>query len=241
MFIRKGEWAPAEQAAIESLSYAQRFNTPGAIWPFAIALFVIRKDQGRLGDIEPWLKTFREQFPGVHLIDAAVALALVDMGRLEEAGGIALPIASNTDSIVRDQFRPVTMGMLAEVCSAVGDVATASGLYDALLPWHDRQFMVAAGAVYGSAARPLGLLATVLERYDDAEAHFEEALAMNRKMQAPPWVARTQHDYARMLLRRDAPGDRERARELLDAALATAREIDMTKLQADCEALLATA
>jgi hypothetical protein len=64
---------------------------------------------------------------------------------------------------------------------------------------------------------------------------------MHERMGARPWTARTQLDYAGMLLERDASGDRERARELLAAALATAREIGMAKVAADCESLLADA
>jgi tetratricopeptide (TPR) repeat protein len=91
----------------------------------------------------------------------------------------------------------------------------------------------------GSASAPLGALAATLGRFDDAERHFEDAIAMNRKLRAPTWVAEAQLGYARMLLARESPGDRERAVELLTPALATARECGMSKLQADCERLLA--
>jgi hypothetical protein len=46
-------------------------------------------------------------------------------------------------------------------------------------------------------------------------------------MGARPWVAHTQEDYARMLLDRARPGDRERARDLLEAAVATYQELGM--------------
>lgn len=50
---------------------------------------------------------------------------------------------------------------------------------------------------------------------------------MNTRMGARPWLVRTQGDYARMLLARDEPGDRGRAKELLDEARATYREPGM--------------
>jgi hypothetical protein len=58
----------------------------------------------------------------------------------------------------------------------------------------------------------------MLERWDEAAAHFDEALAMNARMRALPWLAHTQRDYGRMLLARAEPGDRSRAEELLEAA-----------------------
>ena len=54
---------------------------------------------------------------------------------------------------------------------------------------------------------------------------------MNARMQAWPWLAHTQHQYAGMLLVRDRPGDRDRAAELLNAAHATARELGMLALE----------
>jgi uncharacterized protein HemY len=76
-------------------------------------------------------------------------------------------------------------------------------------------------------ARYLGLLAHVGNRWDEAARHFEDALAMNERMGLRPWLARTQGDLAATLLARDAPGDRERARALREAAQATCRELGM--------------
>jgi tetratricopeptide (TPR) repeat protein len=82
-------------------------------------------------------------------------------------------------------------------------------------------------------------LATTLGQWDKAEQHFEDALAMNARMEARPWLAHTQYQYATMLLAREQSGDpstssgqaREKARELLQAALVTARELGMRALE----------
>ena len=52
-----------------------------------------------------------------------------------------------------------------------------------------------------------------------AAEHFEEALDINQRIRARPWVAHTQDDFARMLVERDGPGDPERAEQLLDEAI----------------------
>src|SRR5262249_7885732 len=113
--------------------------------------------------------------------------------------------------------------------------------YDLLLPYGDR--CAVGGALYcrGAVARPLGLLATVLGRHDAAERHFEKALEMNARIRARIWVAHTQHDYARMLVARDQPRDREKAAALAAQALATAREVGMKPLEADVLELQAAA
>ena len=49
---------------------------------------------------------------------------------------------------------------------------------------------------YGVISRYLGALAGTLERRDLAVRHFEDALAMNARVEAWPWLARTQFQYA---------------------------------------------
>jgi hypothetical protein len=73
---------------------------------------------------------------------------------------------------------------------------------------------------------------------DEAERHFESALALNEQIGARPWLAHTQHDFARMLIARDEPSDRERAQEFLGAALATYRQLGMDAYAAEAGALV---
>src|SRR3989304_7436814 len=68
---------------------------------------------------------------------------------------------------------------------------------------------------YGSTHRLLGLLAAGLERGDDAERHFQDAMEMNARMKAGRFAGWAFHQYADMLLRRDGPGDRAEAGSLL--------------------------
>jgi hypothetical protein len=64
---------------------------------------------------------------------------------------------------------------------------------------------------------------------------------MNARIRARVWVAHTQHDYARMLVARDRPGDRARAAALAAEALRTAREVGMKPLEAHVLELRAAA
>ncbi len=124
------------------------------------------------------------------------------------------------------------MTYLVDVCTFLGDKARAAVLYQLLLPYAGHTVVIgSAVACYGALSRYLGALATTLARWDEAAQHFEDALAMNTRMEAWPWLAHTQHQYATMLLARDQPGDGEKARELLKAALLTARELGMHALE----------
>jgi tetratricopeptide (TPR) repeat protein len=124
------------------------------------------------------------------------------------------------------------MSYLVHVCTFLKDRARADILYKILSPFAGRNVVVSNGvACYGALTRYLGALATILERWDEAASNFEDALAMNARMNAVPWLAHTQHQYAVMLLERDVSGDRDRAIALLEAALLTARELGMHALE----------
>ena len=63
------------------------------------------------------------------------------------------------------------------------------------------------------------------------------ALAQEQALSAPPLVARTQHWWARALIRRGEP---ERAPALIESARATASELGMTHLVAQLDELTAS-
>jgi hypothetical protein len=69
-----------------------------------------------------------------------------------------------------------------------------------------------------------------MARWSEAVAHFEVALRMNAGLGARPWLAHTQYDYARALLRREHPGDLQQAVDLLASAAASAQELGMRSL-----------
>jgi hypothetical protein len=121
------------------------------------------------------------------------------------------------------------MAYLAETAATLGDATHAAALHELLSPYADRNVAVGwASTCMGSASRHLGLLADLLGRRDEAIAHFESALAMNERMRARPWVARTQIELARVLAQK--PAGRDRSAELLDAGLGEAQALGMPRL-----------
>jgi hypothetical protein len=83
----------------------------------------------------------------------------------------------------------------------------------------------------GAISRPLARLAALEGRTDDARRLFEEAITLNTAMGARPWLAHTQHEYARLLLASPAGADHDRARALLEEARRSAAQLGMTALE----------
>jgi hypothetical protein len=84
---------------------------------------------------------------------------------------------------------------------------------------------------FGSRARELGNLASLMGRFEEAEEHFELAVTQNRKTGAAPWVAHSQFDYAKMLARQRDPAHTGRIRELVADAQQAANTLGMVRLK----------
>jgi DNA-binding CsgD family transcriptional regulator len=126
---------------------------------------------------------------------------------------------------------------LADACAALGDGATAELVYPELEPYVESNIVIGhLVSCYGAAARYLGMLASVLGDVDRAEAHFELALALNRRMEAWTWFAHTAYEYARALLRH-RPARREQTAALLGEAAGLAQRIGMPTLLGRIRAL----
>ncbi|RIK35445.1 MAG: hypothetical protein DCC58_20475, partial [Chloroflexi bacterium] len=127
---------------------------------------------------------------------------------------------------------------IAEAIHALDERQYAAMVLDRLRPYVAYNTTLGGTAMCrGSTAHFVALLQTTLGQYAEAEQHFEQALAFNRKLQAPPFLARTQYEYASMLAKNDRAGDEQRALVLVDQALATAESLGMTRLSEQALAL----
>ncbi len=204
---------------------------------------LLHEQQGRAAELLSDFSSYATHHPLSTIWSVALTHIRATLGQTEEARrGLDSVAGNDFADIPRNSMYLFIMSRLCEVVSFLGDSQRAAILYDLLLPYADR---CAIGgrmtSCMGSVSRPLGLLATLLSRYEDAEKHFERALEMNARIRARIWVAHTQHHYARMLVARDAPGDREKAAALAAEALATAREVGMKPLAAKVVELQAAA
>lgn len=122
----------------------------------------------------------------------------------------------------------VSMCLLGQAVSALGDGFRADLVYTHLKPYGGRVAVSYPEVTTGSIARHLGLLAAAMGRWDDAVRHFEDALEANERIGPRPWLAHTQRDLARTLDARAAAGDAERARGLRARALAAYQELGIS-------------
>ncbi len=213
----------AELLIAQGFEIGQASGQPDAVIMYLSQLMDVRRMQGRLVELESLVARGLTDYRGVPAVRAGVAAFYCELGRDDDARSLFERDAA--DGFADLHYDPVWLtGMIcyARVCSHLGTQNAAVVLYDRLAPW--RSHVAFLGSVDGSVALYLGLLATTLARYEDAEAHFAEAHAMHERIGAPYLLAVTRVDWAKMLLRRNGPGDCDRARAMLEQALATGCE-----------------
>jgi len=196
-------------------------------------MFTLHREQGRLQELAPAIRHFVQTAPPHAVWRPGLALIYTELGLIREARVEFEHLATDAfTTIPRDALWVACMVCLAEVCTVLGDAPRAATLYQCLLPYQGYNIIVGPTAVaYGAASRFLGMLAATMSRWEEAQHHFADAITMNTRMGARPWLAHTQYQYAAMLLARSRPGDGEQAVCLLDEALSTARELGMRALE----------
>jgi DNA-binding CsgD family transcriptional regulator len=236
----QGRFEEGEALAREALALGrERRSAQNARGSFETQMIVLRRLQGRARELEVDVKRTLERFPEIAVRRAALASIYCDLGS-------GLDARREFEHLAVDGFTRIlphtmwlcTMSLLSETCAYLRDRRTAQALYGRLNRYALQNISGGGVAVYGSASRYLGLLVTTMCRWDDAERHFQDALEMNARMEARPWVTHTQYDYANMLLARRGPGDRKKAYALLKEALEAAREMGMKSLEERAQKLL---
>ena len=193
---------------------------------FRVQSFLLDRERGRIDDCVVTAEELRE-WPTINAFECFIAIAYIEAGRQADARSILNRLAGIDFDLLLDNDKLWGWCVLAEASATLGEADQASRLYELLEPYAERNAVCHPAAALGSVARYLGLAAAAVDRHDDAERHFEAALAANERMGARPWLAHTQEDFARMLFARGDIGDSERAQRLLDTAIASYRELGM--------------
>jgi hypothetical protein len=149
-----------------------------------------------------------------------------DLAAVTAALAAAEPLAEHDD---------FSATILADAIAACGDAARARRCYEQLAPNAGRLWVstMTGFTLQDFSDRCLLVLAGVLGRWEAVDTHAGTALGLARKLDAAPWVARIQADWATALDRR---GDHARADELWDAARIAAERLGMPGLLARCVA-----
>ncbi len=235
--MMSGPIEEVERLAGEAVRLGEAAGQPEA-YAFGMApVILVRCWAGRPADAMEFALAGREQFPASISFQMATAWIRAQLGGHDAARSAVADLWSDDFSrIPRDSLWFIHMHFSARIACLLGDVGAARRLYELLLPHHSS--VVTSQFIWvGPVALILGMLATELGRYDDADEHFRRAVEIQERIGRPPLLVETRLEWARMLARRDGPDDTDRARSLLEVTLPHARELDMTDIEPEIEAL----
>jgi tetratricopeptide (TPR) repeat protein len=229
--LLEGRFGEAEECASKTMPLGEQAQVGTAAQAFGAQMFHLRMIQGRLAELEPAVASLAETYPDAPAWRIGLAVVHAETDQRENARRQLDRLAEHDFAdLPRDLNYNCNLALLAMVASYLGDAERAARLLPLLLPHAGRCALASGSAPLGSSSTFLGVLATTMGDYAEAERHLREGLEMNARIGARPWVAYTGHRYAEMLWARNHPGDRERAVGLLERSEGIARALGMGRL-----------
>lgn len=226
-----GNLPEAEAAARRSHEWSRLLTGRAASGIYGIQMFGIRREQGRLAELATVIRALARGDASLGTWRPAFAALLAELGMEDEARHELDRVRAEGFDGLRSSLWVASLTYLADACAIVGDERLAALIYPELVPLSGGNVVVGHGVTcYGAADRFLGLLATTLGDHDRAVAHFERALAVNRRMGATTWTAHTLFAYGRTLRMRARDSDALQASELLSEAASLAARIGIPLL-----------
>ena len=236
--LLQGRLGDAERFASEAFAIGRGSQAQNAAQLYAVQLFALRFEQGRLTEVEQSLEEFGRRYPAAPVWRAAAAFALAVLGRTDESRRLFDALTASgagVAEIPRDSEWLGTVALLVRTGERLGETRHTGALAELLAPYADRAVIAGRGAMFlGPVARYAGLAAAAAGRRAQAVGYLEQALAMACRWGAEPMVAGIRLELADVLSAGSgsSQADAQRARELRAEGLAIARRLELGGLLA---------
>jgi tetratricopeptide (TPR) repeat protein len=239
--LSDGVFEEAEKWIDEMLR--QRPTTPARdnIAAAMFQLFLLRREQGRLSEVEGSVREAAAEFAWYPINRLALADLLTRTGREGEARAIVSELGADSFALFqRDNYWLASMCLASEIVVRLGDRQLAKTLTELLMPFAEMNALGFPEGSFGAVTRYLGLLAVFEGDHDSAVRWFEEALPFNERNGARPLVAHVHHDLAQALMARRRPGDETEAGTHLRTALSLCDDVGLDMLREEVETALSS-
>ncbi len=216
-----GDHGQAEKLANNAFQIGTDSGQPDAFTFFATQVGAVRYQQGRLSELKDIITQLAEDNPGVPTYRSALALAHLEASEDDDAlRYLRAASGEGFEFLPEDTTWMDGIVNYAAIAIELQDRPSALKLFDLLQPFH-AQIPFEGLIPREPVAAYLGGLATVIARYDEAEAYFAEASELNARGNMKFADAYTQLLWGRMVEGRST-GDSERASQLLRRARVSA-------------------
>ena len=200
-----GDADTAEQFAGFAFRVGTESGQPDAFIIYGAQMLMVSWWRGSLGDMVTLIEGAVADNPGLPFFKGVLAMAHAEGDRPGPAREILARFGETGYRLPMDVTWLTGMVAYAEAASLVDDAPAAEALIEQLRPY-DGQWHYSDIAAAGPLARPLGGLAAVLGRHDEAADYFERAWAASQDARAWFFAARTALSWGTMLTRHGGRG-----------------------------------
>ncbi len=156
-----------------------------------VLLFLIRREQARLGELADGMRTFAYQSATVNAWRTNLALLYAETGDLAGAKAeLDALVDEGLTCLRRDNTWMLGVAGLAGAAALVGTPEQAAAIYKTLRPYAERNIVAASFYYIGPVSYYLGTLAQRQGRYAQALPHLDDAIVSARAAGSPAYVAR---------------------------------------------------
>ena len=239
--LLEGRLADTDRVLEATRHHGDRAQVWESQFSYRLAIVGLRREQDRLAEVVEFARRLADDHVGYRMLPALAMYVAAAAGRVDAARREMDALAVDGFAFLpRDHGWLFGMTYLAETALLLGDARRAAELERMLAPYTERMAFGSGEVSAGPIERVRGLLASMAGRHDEAIQLLENAERDAERKGARLWAVRSRVDRAGVLVRRNAPGDRARARELVDAALAACRELDLPAIEREARAVAAT-
>jgi tetratricopeptide (TPR) repeat protein len=217
--LLEGRHELAEDRALAAYQMGVASFPSLAFFNMSFLLFFLRREQGRLDEMEQATRDYAASHADVPALRVALTFLLAELGRIDEARGALAGFDEAALEQLRDRNWPASWFQLARAASIVADRSLAATLLEPKNRPSEQCVQVSLATVcLGATDLATAWLLHTIGDLDAAVAHYRSAEQLNARIGARSWLAQTRADCARALIERDGVGDRDAAAHLIDIA-----------------------
>ena len=235
-----GRLDDAERLARRAMQIGQRSQGEDALKLHSAQLFLVRREQGRLGELEGAFMLFAEQIAArLTIWRCGLAIIYAETGKESEARALLDQLGTGGfQALRRDMHWLVCCTMLAEASVLVRDLPRVETLFWLLQPFADRWVTngSTAAVCWGPTSYFLGVMAAALGRPGQADEYFARATHTAESSGARGWLAHCRYQRGANLLPVAAESN-EPAMDLIALAAEEARALGMAALAQRAESV----
>ncbi|MEM9315631.1 MAG: LuxR C-terminal-related transcriptional regulator, partial [Pseudomonadota bacterium] len=229
--VLRGRWLEVVRTGIQLQQDALRWEVTGLAGAFSQQMFVVQSATGNLAALAPILNRIEADAGKEGLWYPGQILLNCELGNLRAAQKL-LRHYDSFDTLPRDEVFLLSLIYLSEACLKLEDRSRLGQLFALLERFQHFCVTLPGTLAIGSVAGYMGAYAAALGKRKRAKALFEEGLDANARMDAEPWSARVQTDFAEFLLAGSDTQGHKRAKALMVDAQSTAARLRLNPLLA---------